>query len=339
MLTLTRPPGVTVTRYLPQVPSWQKQVGGMGGKRKTQPSGNAQGKAAASGDAVAGGASQKRQARGLSVHGADAGSAGAGSSGQEESGSILAHVTMGLSMRCDATALAGRKAALEAALRELMAEFGGRECRVAWTQVGPSKDTLQRVLPLVLERVEPDGAAKCWFVCKSWRRELEARGCCSKTVQMCSALAGSADAERFQQNAQRRLDASTGDDAERALCMDGGAFLSKMLGRAPEKRPEGNLHEWLQAASQEPDASFSSRGAASTAQSLGLQLVQWVGKPQGRYPELYTVSGHSSASVSVSFSLDGKRIVSGSLDQLVKIWKTETGAEVSLLECPLREVR
>ena len=31
---------------------------------------------------------------------------------------------------------------------------------------------------------------------------------------------------------------------------------------------------------------------------------------------------------SVAFSRDGKRIVSGSYDELVKIWNSETGAEV-----------
>ena len=113
-----------------------------------------------------GGASRKRQARGLNVENAAAGSAEAGSSGQEESLSTLAPVTMRLSMRCDPSALAGRKAALEAALMVLMAEFGGRECKVEWARVGPSDDTLQRVLPLMLERVEPEGGVQLFQVCK-----------------------------------------------------------------------------------------------------------------------------------------------------------------------------
>ena len=41
------------------------------------------------------------------------------------------------------------------------------------------------------------------------------------------------------------------------------------------------------------------------------------------------VAGHSIAVVSVDFSPDGKQFVSGSDDTLVKIWDTETGAEVS----------
>ena len=137
-------------------------------------------------------------------------------------------------------------------------------------------------------------------MCKPWRRELEAQGFCGTTAHLCSALARGGDAGHLQQNALRRLDAST-DDAERALCLDGGAFLKKSGGM------KGNMQEWLQAASQEPDASFLSRGAASTAQSLGLPLVQWVGKPQGRYPGSYTLHGHSNWVHTLALSRDGKR--------------------------------
>ena len=162
-------------------------------------------------------------------------------------------------------------------------------------------------------------------VCKSWRGELEARGFCRKTVQLCSALAGGGDAESLRQNALLRLDSSSGDDTERAMCLDGGAFLAKWAER------EGNLQEWLQAASQEPDASFLSLGAASTAHSLGLQLVEWVGKPQGRYPDLYTLPGHLHTVSSVALSRDGKRAASASGVRL-GVWNAETGAEVSILQ-------
>jgi len=140
----------------------------MGGKRRAPPSGDAQGKAAASGDAAAahGGASKRRQALGLSVDGAAAGSAEGGSCGQEESGSTLAPVTMCLSMRCDPFALARRKAALEAALMKVATEFGGWGFMVEWTRVGPSEDTLHRVLPLVLNHLEPEGAVQLFQVCK-----------------------------------------------------------------------------------------------------------------------------------------------------------------------------
>ena len=42
-----------------------------------------------------------------------------------------------------------------------------------------------------------------------------------------------------------------------------------------------------------------------------------------------TLTGHSRMVLSVAFSRDGKWIVSGSVDKLVKIWDAETGAEVS----------
>jgi WD40 repeat protein len=42
-----------------------------------------------------------------------------------------------------------------------------------------------------------------------------------------------------------------------------------------------------------------------------------------------TLTGHSGKVTSISFSPDGKHIVSGSHDKLVKIWSAETGAEVS----------
>ena len=165
-------------------------------------------------------------------------------------------------------------------------------------------------------------------VCKSWRRELEARGFCRRTIQLCSALAEDVDADSLRQNALLRLHASSGVDAERADIerADGGAFLERSEGR------EGNLQQWLQAASQEPDASFLSRGAASTAQSLGLVLVRWAGKPQERYPGSYSLAGHSSMVQSVALSRDGKRAASASHDMLVKIWNAETGAEVSIFE-------
>ena len=46
--------------------------------------------------------------------------------------------------------------------------------------------------------------------------------------------------------------------------------------------------------------------------------------------QVHTLTGHSRAVWSVSFSLNGKRIVSGSSDKLVKIWDAETGAEVGI---------
>ena len=45
------------------------------------------------------------------------------------------------------------------------------------------------------------------------------------------------------------------------------------------------------------------------------------------------VAGHSAAVVSVDFSPDGKRFVSGSEDKFVRIWNTETGGKVSSHVC------
>ena len=47
--------------------------------------------------------------------------------------------------------------------------------------------------------------------------------------------------------------------------------------------------------------------------------------------QVCTLTGHTGCVNSVSFSRDGKHIVSGSDDDLVKIWNVETGAEVSSL--------
>ena len=42
-----------------------------------------------------------------------------------------------------------------------------------------------------------------------------------------------------------------------------------------------------------------------------------------------TLTGHSAAVNSVAFSPDGTRVVSGSDDNTVKIWDSQTGTEVS----------
>jgi len=65
-------------------------------------------------------------------------------------------------------------------------------------------DTVQRVLPLLLPLVGPEGTVQCFHVCKSWQGELEAGGFCNKTAQVCAALARGGDAARLLQNAQRR---------------------------------------------------------------------------------------------------------------------------------------
>ena len=44
---------------------------------------------------------------------------------------------------------------------------------------------------------------------------------------------------------------------------------------------------------------------------------------------MHTLTGHSSFVCVVAFSPNGNRVASGSSDQLVKIWDSETGVEVS----------
>ena len=189
------------------------------------------------------------------------------------------------------------------------------------TRVGPTDDTLQRVLPFVVVDKDPEVLWWCFSVCKSWRQELLARGFCHRTFRVCWALAEGRKI-KLGQNALQRLNASTGE-AERSSCLEAIAFLQRSW------ESKGTLHEWLQTASQEPDTSYLSRGAVSTAQILRLPLVQWVGKPQERYPGLCTLTGHSDAVNAVALSVDGKRIVSGAGDKIVKIWDAGTGVEVS----------
>ena len=45
--------------------------------------------------------------------------------------------------------------------------------------------------------------------------------------------------------------------------------------------------------------------------------------------QMHTLRGHSGMVHSVAYSPDGNHVISGSDDKSVKIWDTETGAEVS----------
>jgi len=257
--------------------------GDMAGKRTAQHLEKSQGKQP----------SMKRQTRG-GAPAEEAEEQGDGCAAGEPR-SMLAPVSMSLSMVCGTKALAGGAAALEAALRGFAVELGGQEIVLGRTRVGPSDDTLHRVLPfvVVVESVfaaNPSSVRLCYQTCKPWRQEMEARGFCINTFQLCSALAQDftldhlgptfdhlgpkvvkretlGKALRRMEKALRRLSA-TPEHFERALRQDAHAFLQRSWGWT------GSLHQWLQAASQEPAASFLSRGAASTAQILGLKLVR-----------------------------------------------------------------
>ena len=168
-------------------------------------------------------------------------------------------------------------------------------------------------------------------MCKQWRQDLEARGFCNKTVQLCLALAKDANSERLEQLSERleqlsleRLNASTGG-AERAFYAEANSFLTRNVGF------EGTLRDWLQCASQEHAEGPLSRGAASTAQILGLPLVQWAGKQQGvGYPGMHSLTGQKGNMTEVAISPDGGRIVSAHY-KFVKLWNAATGAEVRIL--------
>ena len=74
-----------------------------------------------------------------------------------------------------------------------------------------------------------------------------------------------------------------------------------------------------------------------SSQILGLQLLDWVGKPQGRAPEQYVYEGHTDKIFSVAFSPDGAHVTSISTDRLhsrlarssMSIWSAATGNAVS----------
>jgi len=235
-------------------------------------------------------------------------------------------VTMSFSLRCDPR----MKEEVEVAVKKVATLFGARDFRMGPVRVGPwgpSDDTLQRVLPLVFERVVAERGGQCFRVCKSWRLEMKEIGFCYTTHQLCSTLSQGGKLPHLAQNAVERLGANTG---ERELWLDTNSFLQRSWGsnKFRRGRPPG-LHEWLQAASQEPEGSFLSGGAASTAKILGWEMVQWVGKPEGRYPVVCTMDAHNSLVSSTVYSPDGKRVVSGSWGWLAKVWDVATGAEVS----------
>ena len=179
------------------------------------------------------------------------------------------------------------------------------------------------MLPLVLEYAGLHGA-QCALVCKSWRLELESRGFCSKTVQLYSALVEGYAPEFITQKMFCRLCAST-NDAERTFCEDALAFLQGCTWTTE------SASACLQIMAQEPDASLLSRGARSTAQILGVPLIQWVGKPQGRYPGLYFRRGRGRRGPGYNgsgISRDGKFAVCGTGDKAAAIWDVERGAQV-----------
>ena len=62
---------------------------------------------------------------------------------------------------------------------------------------------------------------------------------------------------------------------------------------------------------------------------LAVLLAVWMvgSSNESEAAEPLTLKGHSSLVFSVSFSPDGKRIVSGSNDRTLKVWDAQTGQE------------
>ena len=61
-----------------------------------------------------------------------------------------------------------------------------------------------------------------------------------------------------------------------------------------------------------------------------LRVLAHIERPEAamKADESLTLRGHKGAVTSVAFSLDGKRIASGSADETVKIWDAKTGREL-----------
>ena len=68
----------------------------------------------------------------------------------------------------------------------------------------------------------------------------------------------------------------------------------------------------------------------TSSPNSGLGTQKCFALARGR--QAYALTGHRRGVNSVAVSPDGKRIVSGSDDNLVKIWAVESGAEVGILE-------
>jgi WD40 repeat protein len=93
-------------------------------------------------------------------------------------------------------------------------------------------------------------------------------------------------------------------------------------------------HKFTLSASLADTSRSQRRFAAGTAQPTAAPAgaSQQVGRFQIRWDttngqELSTLHGHSDAICSLTFSIDGKRLASGSADKTVKIWNMTNGKE------------
>jgi len=197
----------------------------------------------------------------------------------------------------------------------------------------PSAETSRIILSLVLDRnTQRDELASVipavYRTCTYWRNELSDEGFHMRTFALCTALSDVAQTlQRVQTTIGRQLElTSDKDEADQAWWLDARSLVQRCRRRVGS----WTVWSWLQAAS--PDAPLSQQ-AASTARGLGQHLVCWPDKPQVRFPGLCTLRGHSDLVASVAYSPDGKHIVSGSVDNTVKVWDAQTGKEVNVLLC------
>jgi WD40 repeat protein/tRNA A-37 threonylcarbamoyl transferase component Bud32 len=74
----------------------------------------------------------------------------------------------------------------------------------------------------------------------------------------------------------------------------------------------------------------------ATYPDLGFEWYYW---QRQRHTELQTLRGHSGTVVSVAFSPDGRRIVTGSFDRTAKVWDASSGKELFTLRGHSAQVR
>jgi hypothetical protein len=193
-------------------------------------------------------------------------------------------------------------------------------------------ETVRIALSLVLARItKRDALASViptmYRTCAYWHKELSDEGFHMRTYSLCRELSDVTQTfERVQAIIRQKLHRAP-DQTDQAWWLDARSLVQ----RCSSAVGSGTIWSWLQAASQESDEGPLSWRAAATARISRQSLVSWLSKPKARHPGQCMMRGHSKWVTSVAYSPDGKHIVSGSVDNTVKIWDSTTGKEVSVL--------